>query len=209
MPTKTFMKLPKDKRLRILRAAKKEFSRVPLEKAVIANIVKDAEIPRGSFYQYFENIDDLFLYLLEYMYGIDKRKFNRYLKETNNDVYEALKMRFSNTIEKLANEENRQFRINIISTIFNDTTRDEKFVRKVVQPDTDIDISYFPAEIRESANSNGFVDIVKMIGKSCLNNYLSKSASSDQVINDYNNYIDMVKTGFKKSKKHHFKRTQY
>ena len=44
MPTRTFLNLPKEKRLRVLRAAKKEFSRVPLEKAVIANIVKDADI---------------------------------------------------------------------------------------------------------------------------------------------------------------------
>ena len=51
MPTKTFMNLSKEKRLRILKAAKKEFSRVPLDKAIIANIVKDAKIPRGSFYQ--------------------------------------------------------------------------------------------------------------------------------------------------------------
>ncbi|MFA5482675.1 MAG: TetR/AcrR family transcriptional regulator, partial [Bacilli bacterium] len=47
MPTNTFINLSKDKRLRILRAAKSEFSRVPLEKAVIANIVKNAKIPRG------------------------------------------------------------------------------------------------------------------------------------------------------------------
>ena len=99
MPTKTFLNLPREKRLRILRAAKKEFSRVPLDKAVIANIVKEADIPRGSFYQYFENIEDLFVYLIHYMYGIDKKQFAKYLREADNDVYEALKMKFANTID--------------------------------------------------------------------------------------------------------------
>ena len=91
MPTKTFMNLPKEKRLRVLRAAKKEFSRVPLEKAVISNIVKDADIPRGSFYQYFYDINDLFTYVLNYIYGIDKKKFIKYLNDTKSKENENSK----------------------------------------------------------------------------------------------------------------------
>ena len=58
MASLTFYNLPQEKKNRIVKAAVKEFSRVPLEKALISNIIKDADIPRGSFYQYFENIDD-------------------------------------------------------------------------------------------------------------------------------------------------------
>lgn len=196
MPTRTFMKLPKEKRIRILRAAKKEFSRVPLDKAVIANIVKDADIPRGSFYQYFENIEDLFIYLMEYMYGIDKKKFEQYLEQTDNDVYEALKLKFSNTIDKLAIEENRQFRINIITTIFNDNKRYNDLIHNLVQPDIELDLMYFPEEIQKSKHSQNFMDIIKMIGKSCLEKYLVKAVSKDEIKDDYNSYIDLVKTGF-------------
>ncbi len=49
MPTDTFFHLPPEKQKRILNAAKKEFSRLPLKDASIANIIKDAEIPRGVF----------------------------------------------------------------------------------------------------------------------------------------------------------------
>lgn len=198
MPTRTFMRLPKEKRLRILKAAKKEFSRVPLDKAVIANIVKDADIPRGSFYQYFENIEDLFVYLLQYMYGIDKKKFEKYLKETDNDVYEALKLRFSDTIDKLANEENRQFRINIMQTIFNDSNRKNDLIENLVQPDIEVDLTYFPDSIQKSKHSKNLINIVKMIGKTCIEKYLAKPSSKDEVIEDYNNYIDLVKSGFNK-----------
>jgi len=192
------MRLPKEKRLRILKAAKKEFSRVPLDKAVIANIVKDADIPRGSFYQYFENIEDLFVYLLQYMYGIDKKKFEKFLKETDNDVYEALKLKFQDTIDKLANEENRQFRINIMQTIFNDRNRKEDLIEKLVQPDIEVDLTYFPDSIQKSKHSKSMVDIVKMIGKTCLEKYLAQPSSKEEVIEDYNNYIDLVKNGFNK-----------
>ena len=71
MPTDTFFHLPLDKQKRILSAAKKEFSRVPLKDASIANIIKDAEIPRGSFYQYFENKEDLYYY---YFHTLKKKQ---------------------------------------------------------------------------------------------------------------------------------------
>lgn len=62
MPKETFFHLTDEKKSRIMSAAKKEFSRVPLSEASIARIIKDAEIPRGSFYQYFEDKEDLYFY---------------------------------------------------------------------------------------------------------------------------------------------------
>ena len=74
MPTQTFLKLNKEKKIRILKAAKKEFSRVSIDKAIIANIAKDAGIPRGSFYQYFSSVEDLYMYLIDYLYNSKKKK---------------------------------------------------------------------------------------------------------------------------------------
>ena len=65
MPTETFLKLSEDKKNKIIESAKKEFSRVPIEEVTIKNIVEDAEIARGSFYQYFESKQDVLLYLID------------------------------------------------------------------------------------------------------------------------------------------------
>ena len=62
MPSNTFFRLEKEKQDKILEASKKEFSKFPLEEASIANIVKEAGIPRGSFYQYFTGKEDVFFY---------------------------------------------------------------------------------------------------------------------------------------------------
>ena len=59
MPKETFLKLPEEKKNKIIKAAKKEFERVPFEQTKKKNIVEDAEIARGSFYQYFESKEDL------------------------------------------------------------------------------------------------------------------------------------------------------
>ena len=65
MPKETFLKLPNEKKEKIIKAAQKEFERVPIEEASIKNIVEDAEIARGSFYQYFESKEDLLRFYIK------------------------------------------------------------------------------------------------------------------------------------------------
>jgi len=65
MPTPTFRNLPQAKQDRILMAAETEFSQRNVDNAVVSNIVRDAGIPRGSFYQYFASKDDLYVYCFE------------------------------------------------------------------------------------------------------------------------------------------------
>ena len=65
MPKQTFFNLPTEKQEMIITAAKKEFSMHSYHDASINRIIKDAKIPRGSFYMYFENKEDVFYYILE------------------------------------------------------------------------------------------------------------------------------------------------
>ncbi len=65
MPSERFMKLDEEKRQRIIKAAREEFSKVPFEEASINQIVKAAGISRGSFYTYFEDKRDILAYVLE------------------------------------------------------------------------------------------------------------------------------------------------
>lgn len=64
MPTNTFFNLPPPKREKLLRAAVAEFARRPCGEVSINRIIQAAEIPRGSFYQYFSDKTDLFRYVL-------------------------------------------------------------------------------------------------------------------------------------------------
>ena len=63
MPSATFYNLPEEKRERLLRAAREEFSRVPYESASVNRIIQSAGIPRGSFYMYFTDKEELFGHL--------------------------------------------------------------------------------------------------------------------------------------------------
>ena len=197
MPTKTFYNLPKEKRLRILKAGKKEFSRVPLEKAIIANIAKDADIPRGSFYQYFNSLEDLFTYIIEYLYGFNKKKFSTYLEENNNNIYAALKERFSNEIDKLSKEENRQFRVNTLTILLKDNKEYSKeFIDNLIDKKSSLDLDFFPTEYQKKRNFGKMLDLIKMVGDTCIERYLMSEVSEEEIKNDYNEYIDFVKTSF-------------
>lgn len=109
MPKQTFIKLSIDKKETLIHAAKKEFSRVPLFEASIANIVKEAGIPRGSFYQYFEDKEDLYYFLLdEYSQRLRKR-FITILKKQNGDLLETFIESFEMMLINLQSIESRQF----------------------------------------------------------------------------------------------------
>ena len=63
MPSTTFFNLPAEKREKLLSAARAEFARVPYAEASINKMIQAADIPRGSFYMYFRDKEELFLYL--------------------------------------------------------------------------------------------------------------------------------------------------
>lgn len=65
MPTATFFRLPEEKRKRLMEACWAEVSQVRFSEVSINRIITAAHIPRGSFYQYFEDKDELIRYLLE------------------------------------------------------------------------------------------------------------------------------------------------
>ena len=64
MCMETFHRLPEEKRTRFLEAAWEEFTRVSFAEASTNQIVQRAGVPRGSFYQYFRDKEDLFAYLM-------------------------------------------------------------------------------------------------------------------------------------------------
>lgn len=64
MPKETFFNLPEEKQTLICDVAIDEFAQYPFSQASINRIVANAGIAKGSFYQYFDGKEDLFLYLM-------------------------------------------------------------------------------------------------------------------------------------------------
>lgn len=64
MPSKTFYNLKEEKKKKLIQFAMQEFSDTLYPEVSINKIIQAAEISRGSFYMYFKDKDDLFLYLV-------------------------------------------------------------------------------------------------------------------------------------------------
>lgn len=89
MPSDTFFHLPEEKRARFLAAARAEFARASYAEASINQIIRKAGIPRGSFYMYFQDKEELFRYLLcDYTQQMTVQ-LCRLLDEAEGDLFEA------------------------------------------------------------------------------------------------------------------------
>lgn len=87
MPKETFFNLPEQKRKAIFDAAVKEFSENMFSEASINRIVKAAQIPRGSFYQYFDGKEDLFSHVIAEIFAdIEKKMRSRQKKTADADA---------------------------------------------------------------------------------------------------------------------------
>lgn len=92
MPTQTFFNLSEEKRERLIAGAMKEFSAKPLNEASISNIVKNSEISRGSFYQYFEDKKDLYFFLIGKLRCNYHNLMLKSFQEKKGDFYEGFKL---------------------------------------------------------------------------------------------------------------------
>lgn len=109
MPKNTFFNLSEEKRERIVEASIDEFSSNPYEVASINQIVRHSEIAKGSFYQYFENKEDLYKHLVEICeveresyidIAIKRTKYVNFFERIK-EVYKSI-MRFSDEKPKHA-----------------------------------------------------------------------------------------------------------
>ena len=90
MPSSTFLNLPAEKQEKLLEAATQEFSHRPFNEASINQIIKEAGIPRGSFYMYFTDKEDLFRYLLRGYVDQLFMLLEECLLRNQGDIFQAL-----------------------------------------------------------------------------------------------------------------------
>jgi AcrR family transcriptional regulator len=104
MPTKTYYNLPDDKKERIFNAGVLELSYHDLFDASVNTIVRIANISKGSFYQYFEDKDEFYWYIVtEVIFGTVEKYETLLLKhegdflQTEEELFNSLLDLFDDT----------------------------------------------------------------------------------------------------------------
>ena len=101
MPKKTFYNLQEKKRKRIIDAAIRLFTEKHYDKVTIDNIVNAAQIPKGSFYQYFDNKDDLYMYMFSQYGGAKMNVFTKLLAKAGDISFKDFMIQFITGIKEL------------------------------------------------------------------------------------------------------------
>ncbi len=200
MPTETFMKLPEEKKNKILQAAKKEFTRVPFEQTSIKNIVEGAEIARGSFYQYFTSKEDL----LQYMMKDDMDNLDNFirekLQESKGDIFEAYLAIYDYMTKKAWKDKDLQFYKRLIENA--KVVEDESSILRIPK---DIKGPFHKEEfIRlidtsklQIQNEEDLHIVIQMLylitRKALVNNF--KYQSTEEARKEYLKMIDYLKNG--------------
>jgi len=200
LPKRTFFNLPEEKRLHLMEAVKQEFSRAPLFEASIANIVKLADIPRGSFYQYFKDKDDAFHYLLNQQAEAIKKGFFSLLEKRNGDLFQAIIDLFQLTLEKISKKDDLNFLKNafihvtheiedIFTRVFSDDMKNDQYdlLNKLIDKEK--------LNIKEEKDLYHIIQIVTSV---TIRNFVEKFAHEHTMEEAMDNFIaemNLLKNG--------------
>lgn len=181
MPKQTFYNLPEEKRERLIDAAIDEFTIHSLREASITNIIKQAEIPRGSFYQYFEDLDDLFFYLIKrFVINLSEQTLSIF-EETEGD-FQRVTVAYAETyIDFVMNSEKSSF-YKVIYLNMNSRVK-RKIFNAIIQSFQDSTAISNKFNMNSSLNlkfenTTEHIDLIRLI-LSMLNQTISEGFSDD------------------------------
>ncbi len=113
MPKKTFSSLNEEKKNKLLKCAKEEFGKMLYEDVSINKIIQNAEISRGSFYMYFEDKKDLYLYLVDNYKNYLINTYLEILKANDGDFIKSWMILYNKLIKNIPKLEDLAFIKNI------------------------------------------------------------------------------------------------
>ncbi|TDL31871.1 TetR/AcrR family transcriptional regulator [Jeotgalibacillus sp. S-D1] len=197
MPKLTFYNLSEDKKQTLIASAKKEFSRAPLSEASISNIIKSAGISRGSFYQYFEDKEDVFFYLLNEQTKQRKSDFILSLAKNNGDLFDSMITLFTSVLQ---NEDDSNFLKNAFlnmthkiensfAGMINDSDRTENFKKMTALINKD------KLNAENDKELYHLLQIVIAVTFHSIVEKFSRDLSFEEALNNYQMEIHLLKKG--------------
>ncbi|MCI8658933.1 MAG: TetR/AcrR family transcriptional regulator [Lachnospiraceae bacterium] len=122
MPTERFYRLPESKRQAIREAALKELARVPFDKVSINQIIRNADISRGSFYTYFIDKQDMVEFLLKDTFEEMQKLCKEELDSNGGDYFAMVEKMFEYFVGELQKNQNM---VSIARNIFSNKDNNE------------------------------------------------------------------------------------
>lgn len=203
MPISTFYNLPEDKKDKLLRSAIKEFTRVSYNEVSINQIVKDAGISRGSFYQYFKDKSDLLVFILQdFLVSLHECALTS-LENSNGDIFTMFADLYDCLSVECLQDDHYQFFRNLFTSMRANNEELKQVPCDMNVPDFD------PIFFKEHFNRDTLVytedeDILLLqsllfnLTKSSVIKLILQPKDRERIRNDLNRTLMMIKTGCEK-----------
>ena len=204
MPTSTFYNLPDEKKEKLLNAIKAEFTRVTYNKISINKIIKAAEISRGSFYQYFEDKDDMLSYI---MLGYQKGVFElakQSLINSNGDIFQMFLDIYHFAIDFVMEERTNNFLKNVFADtrintgLFTKRSKEEVLNNLTEQflPFANLDL----LDLQSKKDLPNLVELLAATTRDAIAETFIDFDESERSKTDYYIKIDLLKRGLSRHK---------
>jgi len=196
MPKDTFFNLLEEKRNKIIDAAKVEFTANPLRKSRVSNIIKEAEIPRGSFYQYFEDLDDLYYYVIDDVFE-NIHKAGTMFCESTNDIFEFAQISFEYDYDAYINNMRNQFMINVFQSI----SSNEEYASSFIKMRKEYIMGILNKMDLSKVRFNKEEDLIKMyqmiqdLKRTVIQKSIVHNLNKEHAYSEFGWYIDIIKNG--------------
>lgn len=200
MIKQTFYNLPEEKRQRITDAIFNEFANSAGEKVSINNIIKNANISRGSFYQYFDDKVDLVEVLTRSFVDFSIEKATELISHTHGDIFVTYDLLFEIFCECTKDEKQKIVMKNLIKNIkANDNLVSEYLLNRFKGAAELINIAKNFDRSNLKCNSDTYVEalsqILTQVLKNAVFNVFVIGKPFDEVHKDYHRKLDIIKTG--------------
>lgn len=196
MPSDTFLRLNNEKKKKLLDASFKEFSLNNFNDVSINRIIKEAGIPRGSFYMYFEDKKDLYFYLLEQYGEILVNYMKKDLIKNKGDLFKMFQDNIEESYNYFKNDNINFFKKSLENiTIMEESKRtfgfrDKRLLKELI-PNINLEL------LNDKAKRH--IEVIFVINMHLLMVTLFKLLKEDsldrKILKDYYEQLDILKYG--------------
>ncbi len=196
MPSDTFLRLNNEKKKKLLDASFKEFSLNNFNDVSINRIIKEAGIPRGSFYMYFEDKKDLYFYLLEQYGEILVNNMKKDLIKNKGDLFKMFQDNIEESYNSFKNDNINFFKKSLENiTIMEESKRtfgfrDKRLLKELI-PNINLEL------LNDKAKRH--IEVIFVINMHLLMVTLFKLLKEDsldrKILKDYYEQLDILKYG--------------
>ena len=107
MPKKTFYNIPEIKQNKIIKAGVRLFSKYPFENVDVQTVVNEVGLPRGSFYAYFEDMEDYYKVVISSFKSERIKTVNKIAENFHGNLFDFLIELFKFDIAQYAQKEKK------------------------------------------------------------------------------------------------------